>query len=161
MSIWTPAPETIRSFYDNGFGNMGDVDDVSSPARFTMREVELDDGSQHEVAQFVLVGFRMHFTGGAGLATMTLRLDHRDESKLYDWTLRKWGNAGVDAGGKAEIVHTAHDEADLWGLYPFWAGDELVFTWPDPSAGVTRWAFEVFFAYVRLGTMIVPTIVGG
>ena len=152
MSIWTPSPEHVRTYRDNSLGSMGSVSDEGSAARWAMRDVQLDDGAIHEVLQWSLVGFRLHFIGGTGTAELALRVDHRDPSGLYDWTLRRWPKAGID--DDKQIVHVPTDEADFWGLYPFYAGDEMVLTWADPSGGVTRWAIEVFLAYVRLGNKI-------
>lgn len=156
MSVWTPAPETIRSFRQNGMADMGDVTDRQSVARFALREIAMPDSRIVPVDTWTLVGVRARFIGGSGSATVTLKLDHRDESGLYDWTLREWATRGED---NRNILHRPSDESDLYGAYPFFYGDELVFEWTNPDAGTMRWCLEVFLSWSALQSDAVsPTL---
>ena len=115
-----------------------------------MRTVHVD-GLERDVLLWTFVAMRARFVAGTGSATLTLRLDHREQSGLYDWTLREWPSAGT-TGGKPAIHYRAADEADLWAV-PFFLGDELVLEWTNPASGTMRWYVEVFLAYAALAPL--------
>lgn len=147
QSIWIPCPDRLVTLRATGNGDMGDVTDEESGARFRLDTFE-QDGITYEVDVWTFVGCRAQFTSGTGSATMALRVDHRDKSGLYDWTLQQWASAGT--GGIADIAHRVSALEDLFALYTFFAGDELVFEWTNPDSGTMRWAVELFLCAVRL-----------
>lgn len=136
--MWVPDPSQIVRLQATGHGDMGDVTDESSVARFS-----LPDGP------YVLCFIRGKFTtlSGTGVAnaTMSLKVDHCDPSGIYDFTLKTWPDIGTFTGGKADInTRIAADE-----LYQWVIGRDgvLVTEWANPDAGNIRWALEVGLAY--------------
>jgi len=146
-TIWQPSADRIIAVRSNGIGDMGDLSDEQSPARFSLDKIELG-GRMRDVLLWSLLACRVRFTGGAGSAELSLCLDHRDDSGLFDWKLHSWSGAGT--GGKADIVHRISREDELYALYLFWAGDQIVFTWTNPDAGNMRWMIELLLAAQRV-----------
>lgn len=146
MSIWTPDPTRIRTFRQTGLDDMGDVTDPKSVARFNLHTIhEPTPGAHFEriVASWSLISIFARAIGGTGNATLTLKLDHRDTTGFYDWTLRSWSSFGTD-GDRPVVLHRIEPlEADFYSLYTFFQGDELVLDWANPDAGNMRWAVEV------------------
>ena len=127
--MWAPHPGDVVPFRATGTGNMGDVTDDRSRARFSLP------------TKFVLVYLLARFTGGSGSATMTLRRDHRDISGLYDFVEFKWPTT-VGTDGEDNI--STRIPIDEYPRYVYQAGDVLVLDWTNPNT--QRWAVEVGLA---------------
>ena len=145
-NIWTPRPERMVAVRGQGLQNMGDVTDRGAGARFFLRDVEFE-GAVRQVTVWTLIAIRGRFVGGTGSATLSLRVDHRIESGLFDWTLKTWANMGAT---NRNLLHRASDDADLWATYPFFHGDELVCEWTNPAAGTMRWVLEFILQWAEL-----------
>jgi len=129
--MWVPHPNQIVTSRVVGVGDMGDVTDEHSTARFTLN-----------VDRFILARIRARFTGGSGDATLAICLDHRDPSGLFDFTLDTIKEVGAD--NRANINHRIlADELYQW---EFRRGDVIVLTWTNPDAGNMQWAVEVGLA---------------
>ena len=122
-------PRSIVRVRATGLDNMGSVGDKNSICRFSLPGVD----------PFVLLSVRAIFSGGAGSATLTMKLDHPDDSGLYDFVEREWLNAGT--GNVKNIQTTILPEE--WALFTYQPLDRLVFDWTNPDAGNMRWALEV------------------
>lgn len=128
---WIPHPEDIITQRATGTGNMGDVTDKTSVARFGL------DG------KFVLVWFKLRFTGGTGAdAAMALKVDHRDESGLFDFSEL----ATKTLGTTTTPEHEVRIPVEEYPRYVYQEGDLLVFEWTNPDSGTMRWAIEVGLA---------------
>ena len=131
MTLWIPSPRDVisgRAQRATGTGNMGDVTDRTSQARFWL-----------DADRYALCWLRARFTGGTGSATLTLKLDHRDDIEVYDFTLRDWETMGTSGDAWLYSRITA-DELFHW---TFQRGDIIVFEWTNPDPAVMRWALEV------------------
>lgn len=129
--MWVPHPSQIVTSRVMGVGDMGDVTDEGSTARFTL-----------DVDRFVLARIRAKFTGGTGDATLSFCVDHRCQSGAYDFTLDTIEEVGAD--NRANINHRIlADELYQW---EFRRGDIFVLTWTNPDAGNMQWAVEVGLA---------------
>lgn len=129
--MWVPKPSEIVTRRANGLGNMGDVTDRGSTARFFLA-----------VERFAFVFVRGTFSSGTGDATLSLKLDHRDDSGLYDALLFTFPEMGTDTNAALNF-RIAADELYQWGFHK---GDELVFEWTNPDAATMQWALEVGLA---------------
>ena len=76
-------PSIIQLFTQTGTGDMGDVTDVSSVARFSLPGVE----------RYVLVTLRALFTGGSNSEHMVLRVDDR-HGPNFPFKPVTWGATG-------------------------------------------------------------------
>lgn len=128
MMLWAPHPGDVVPFRATGAGNMGDVTDDRSTARFSLP------------TKFVLVYLVARFTGGSSFATMTLRRDHRDIGGFYDFAEFEWLRVGT--GDKANI--STRIPIDEYPRYVYQPGDVLVLEWTNPNT--QRWAVEVGLA---------------
>ena len=129
---WVPHPDTVVTQRATGMGNMGTVTDKNTTARFSLP------------VKYVLVFMRAKFTGGTGNDTMSLYMDHEDESTLFDFLLEEWSSMGADSTAYKEDVTAATS-------YPhrvFNPGADLVYTWTNPDSGTMRWSLEVGLAPV-------------
>lgn len=125
--IWVPHPSEIVVLSDGGTGNMGDVTDEVSPARFKL-----------DAERFVPCFVRTTFTGGSGSANMAIRIDSR-LGDHFDHTLFTLKGLGID--GDQGHYRIPADELYEWILL---RGDELVFEWTNPNADNTQaWAVEI------------------
>ncbi|KKK52528.1 hypothetical protein LCGC14_3103990, partial [marine sediment metagenome] len=107
-------------------GNMGDVTDDTSEARFHLS----GDGP------FVLVFLRLHFSAGTGSADVEVKLDSVKDT-YHDtslWTLASRGT-GADANMRIPAEELMH-----WVFEPC---DELVLEWTNPHSGTMRWGAEM------------------
>jgi len=128
--MWVPHPNEIARFRATGVGNMGDVTDKASVARFALPSAE----------RYVLAWIRAMFVGGSGNATMTLKVDHCDPTQQYDFSLRDWATMGASGGNAWTFSRVPADELFHW-VFPSEA--ILVFEWTNPDAGNMRWSLEV------------------
>lgn len=136
--MWVPTPKQIIVLPDQGQEHMGDVTDKTSRARFALEE-----------GRYVLVFIRGKFvtlSGSGGMADMSLKVDHCDESAVYDFTLKTFPNLGTAGTGYQANVNfrIPADELYLWIV-----GQDgvLVTEWVNPDPGNIRWALEVGLAY--------------
>ena len=137
---WAPHPGDVVPFRATGTGNMGDVTNDRSTARFSLP------------TKFVLVYLAARFTGGTSSATMTLRRDHRDLSGFYDFAEFTWLGVGTD--GEANI--STRIPIDEYPRYVYQPGDVLVLEWTNPNT--QRWAVEVGLAdATNINTANIPT----
>ena len=139
--MWSPRPNSIERFRATGGGNMGSVQDLSSPYRFGLRD------------RFVLVAIKGLFSGGSGSADMTIRLQHADRTGwsndhdtiadsdgVYDFHEVIFEGAGTD--GDAYIDYRVAVEE--YPRYTYFAGDMLVPVWTNPNTQI--WAIEFALA---------------
>lgn len=125
--MWVPHPSEIVVLADGGSGNMGDVTDEVSRARFKL-----------DADRFVPAFVRVTFTGGSGSADMAVRIDSR-LGDHFDHTLFTFEAVGTD--GSQVHYRIPADELYEWLLL---RGDELVFEWTNPNGDNTQaWAAEV------------------
>lgn len=133
-------PAVIETFVQSGTGDMGDVTDTASPARFAILGAE----------RYVLAAFRVRWTGGLGTATaeFALRIDHRlgTNFDFRPFTRADCGTTGVNnlewRAPEDELYHIMghRDRTDQ---------DKLCFTWTNPDTGNPdpdddmRWAMSV------------------
>lgn len=132
--MWVPHPNQIVALPDQGQEDMGDVTDKTSRARFTL-----------EGRPFALCYVRGRFVtlgGSGGNATLSLKLDHCNETGVYDFTLKAWDTMGTSGTGfKPDLnFRLAADELYLWS---YGKDAALVFEWTNPDSGNIRWALEV------------------
>lgn len=135
--MWTPDPDSVYKFRASGTGDMGDVTDPQSIARWGL---SYDDGP---AVSFVLVYLRVWFSGGTGVADMELKQAIASEqSGLFNNVIREFPDCGTD--GQSFINERI--EADDYPNWTFDAGDEIVFEWTNPNSGTMAWALEVGLA---------------
>ncbi len=116
---------------ESGTGNMGDVTDPQSVARFSLPG-----------GPFVLLSVRARFTLGTGTNTMTMRIDHPDETQQFDFIEDEWTVAGTTGKDNIRMVVPPKE----WALYTYRPDSVLVFDWTNPDAATMRWALEVGMA---------------
>lgn len=128
---WTPHPGLIWVGHDSGTGNMGDVTDETSVARFTY------PGGK----KFVPIFIRVHFAGtGSGTANLAVRIDSR-LGDHYDITLHTVSARGA---GADMFFRVERDEYEKWVLQP---GDYSVLEWTNPDgSGNLTWGAEMGLA---------------
>jgi len=134
-------PSIIKMFEQTGTGDMGDVTDQSSIARFSMPGVD----------KYVLAVIRGLFTGGSGSAELVVRTDHR-RGPNFDFTPVTFERMGTDDNDRLEyrvpekdlfhMVYFRHDATRIQ--------DAIVLEWTNPDAGNMRWAIEVGLIDVAL-----------
>jgi len=130
---WIPHPNDIVTYRDTGVGDMGDVTDLNSVARFWLK-----DGGK-----FVLIWAKVKFSGGTGSATLTLKSDHRDVNELYDFDeVSGWVSMGTDGTPKLDWLVPVEE----YPRYVYQAGDVLVWDWTNPDAANMRWTIEMGLA---------------
>jgi len=127
---YAPNPSEVLVFSDSGSGNMGDVTDRSSVARFTI-----------DRSQFVLVFIRGHFSElGNGTADLKLRLDSI-LGEAHDLLLQVFVEKGVGNDLNFKIDRTEYEK------WVFRIGDVLVLEWDNPDGtGALSWGVEVGLA---------------
>lgn len=130
--MWVPHPSEIIMLRASGVGDMGDVTNIGSVARFALDDVD----------SYVLAWVRALFVGGTGSATMTLKLDHCDPTGHYDFALRDWPTMGT-SGIAWVFSRVPADELFHWKINK---GGILVFEWTNPDAGNMRWSLEIGLA---------------
>lgn len=135
MTLWVPRPSEIVAQRATGTGNMGDVTDRMSTARFSL-----------DAERYALCWIRQLYAGGTGSAKVSLKVDHREDVALYDFTLLDWPEMGTD-GTVWDYTRMTADEMFHW---TFLRGDILVFTWTNPDPVDTRWSIEVGLADATL-----------
>lgn len=127
-------PNTITLFEQTGVGNMGDVTDKASIARFSLPSA----------SRYVLATIRGLFTLGTGKANMVMRTDHR-RGPPFDFHNQTFEDMGTD--GDAILEYRVPEDEIFHHLYvkDFATGkqDALVLTWTNPDSGTMRWAIEV------------------
>lgn len=120
-----------------GVGNMGDVSDSHSVARFSYAR------------PYGLLYLRATFSeavsgnGAAGDATMQLRLDQPCAANdFYDFILAQWVACGLGADATSFVNwRLRDDELPAWILD---AWQEFVLEWINPeTTGKMRWAVEL------------------
>ena len=138
-------PSIIQPFTQTGTGDMGDVTDVSSVARFSLPGVE----------RYVLATLRALFTkddpAASGSADMVLRVDHRHGPNYHfkPVTFEGVGTSGIT------IVEYRVPEDEMYHLIflldqTTGIQDVAVLEWTNPNT--QRWAVEVGLIDVaRLG----------
>ena len=134
-------PSIIQPFTQTGTGDMGDVTDVSSVARFSLPGVE----------RYVLATLRVLFTGGSNSEDMVLRIDHRHGPNFH---FKPVTFAGSGTGG-SPIIEYRVTEKEMYHLIflldkATGVQDVAVLEWTNPNT--QRWAVEVGLIDVaRLG----------
>ncbi len=157
--MWTPRPDELIVLTDAGSGDMGDVTDEHSRARFSLERARStgvlpDDVSERDTA--VIVSVRGSFigdTGATGKADCVAKVD----SPLggdFDKTLWTFPDRGVTVVGAQSTIHFRVPADELFVYYLAGArfdpkGDELVFEWTNPDTGKIRWTLEVAIAVQR------------
>lgn len=135
-------PNIVIFSEQTGTGDMGDVTDESSIARFALPSAD----------RYVLAVVRALFTGGSGTgAPLVVRVDHR-RGPDFDFHHMSFEKMGTDDGNRLEY---RVPEDDLFHhLYlrdePTGKQDVIVLTWTNPDAGNMRWAVEVGLIDVAL-----------
>lgn len=129
MANWSPDPNQVVVIHDSGDGNMGDVTDEISKARFWLA-----------TERFVLVFIRAHFQGtGSGTADLAIRVDSRLGAQ-HDATL-----ITILARGKTADMNyrVERDEYEKW---VFQRGDIITPEWTNPDSPNVQWGLEVGLA---------------
>ncbi len=121
------TPGDMQPQAASGIGNMGDVTDVGSVARFSLPGTE----------RYNLAVIRGTFTGGSGTADCVIKLDNSKLSGLFDHTLFT-----IKGVGSTKPLHfrVSDDELDRW---EFGGDDVIVLEWTNPDPGNMVWAVEV------------------
>lgn len=131
---WIPHPDDIVVLRASGDGDMGDVTDRASVARF----------KHPDLKKFALVYVKVRFTGGTGNATLSMKVDDEaDISEFYDFLEEEWEAVGTDADKDRVDWLIPNDE---YPRYVYQPGQELVFEWTNPDAQTMRWSIEVGLA---------------
>lgn len=130
---WEPAPDAIVTLHDSGTGNMGDVSDETSGARFSLAGTP-----------YVLVWIRVHFGGSVtGDADMAIRIDSR-LGTYHDVTLDTVRDAGSGSAGNDVNYRITREEYKDW---VFQSGDVLTLEWTNPDGtGNLTWGIEIGLA---------------
>ena len=129
-------PRSIVRVRATGIDNMGDVSDPHGGApRFGLRE---NAGK----VPWVLLFVRGIFSLGTGSATLTMKIDHPDESQHFDFKEREWLTVGTGGTRNIQMIILPEELA----LFTYQWNSELVFEWANPNAGTMRWAIEVGMA---------------
>lgn len=127
--IWTPDLDNIQVLTDKAGGNMGDVTDETSNARFYLDRT------------YTLVYAKVHFTG-TGTATLSVKMDSRFGS-AHDMILRTIPGVG---GGTDAFIRVGDEE---YRKFTFVVDgpdkDVCVLEWTNP--GTVYWGAEVGLAY--------------
>ncbi len=131
-------PSSVQTFTDSGTGDMGDVTDVDSKARFWL-----------DADIWALQYIRGGFTGTAATASFAIRVDSRHalpdvteviggspKTTPFDFTLKTIELVG--SGSRMLNVRLDPEEYPSW---MFRRGDVLVLEWTNP--GTQHWAIEV------------------
>lgn len=119
----------IKTIHRSGVGDMGDVSDKASNARFRLRDPVLPG--------FCLVSVKVHFWGGSGSAELSLRVDHAKGISFDVQEASTKNNVGFSNPDWTWLV-----PRDEWNHYSWSQVSELVFEWTDPD-GATHWGIEV------------------
>lgn len=123
-----------------GDGNMGDVTDPASDARFGLDSVP-PGGS------YIPTMLKIRAFNGTGSALLLLKVDHRKGSK-FDFTLRRWKNFGVGTAAKYTNIFLRISEDPELRDWQMWRDpnslilDRLVLEWANPDPGNMEWAAE-------------------
>lgn len=129
---WSPHPNQVVKLYDGGTGNMGDLADDDSQARFAAPDEQA----------FVLAYVRAHFYHASGTGVANLQIvRHRPTSELWtNMQLFQLDDRGrVAADGDADVnFRVLIDGMHAWTFSP---RDILVLTWTNP--GTINWMAEV------------------
>ena len=131
----------IVSLFDTGTGDMGSLayltdSDTNNAARFGLDEM------------YVLYALRAHFTGTAGIADLTINVDH-GAGPRYDFSLAVIeGDAGTGVGVEAVTLRSLdvnfrvqEDELGHW-RFDGTRNDLIVPTWTNPDSGNITWGIE-------------------
>lgn len=135
-------PSIVVFSEQTGIGDMGDVADESSIARFALPNAD----------RYVLAVIHGLWTGGTGTgAPLVVRVDHR-RGAAFDFHHMTFASVGTDDNNRVEY---RVPEDDLFHhLYlrdePTGKQDVVVLTWTNPDAGNMRWAVEVGLIDVAL-----------
>ncbi len=136
---WIPHPSEIVTQRATGVGDMGDVTNEVSTARFGM-----PDGPW--VLIWLKVRFTLELAGATGNAPLAMKLDHDDKTGIYDWNeVNPWPVCGLDG----DNVLTDIDwriAAEEYPRYVYQPGQQIVFEWTNPDAAKIRWTIEVGLA---------------
>lgn len=127
-----PLGEIIALPGQTGTGNMGDVTDRMSTARF-----RLTDGP------YVPLAVRGKASGGTGSAELQMLIDHDDQDDWYNFLVAKWAGFGADGAIPDIYWRLPSDEIEAYILVP---RQELVLTWTNPDADTMRWELQVTLA---------------
>lgn len=134
---WIPEPKDIVTQRATGVGDMGDVTNELSTARFG-----LPDGQW--VLVWLKVRFALELAGATGNATLSMKLDHDDKTGIYDWTeVDPWLACGSDG---TLINIDWRIPVEEYPRYTYRPGQQIVFEWTNPDAPKMRWAIEVGLA---------------
>jgi hypothetical protein len=131
--MWAPTPKQIITQAASGAGNMGDVTDETSTARFSLKD-----------RPYVLSWMRIHFggTGSGATADVVIKVDSRlgqaHDAVLY--IVDDIATAADDDG----FVRIERDEYEKW---VFQDGDVIVVEWTNPDTDNLTWAIEAGLAY--------------
>ncbi len=135
-------PSLVTMFQQTGTGNMGDVTDESSVARFSMPGAD----------RYVLAVVNGLFTGGSGTgADLVVRVDHR-RGPSFDFHHVKFEKMGTD--NNERLAYRVPEDDLFHHVYlrdaPTNKQDVIVLTWTNPDSGNMRWAIEVGLIDVAL-----------
>lgn len=134
---WMPEPSQIVTQRATGVGDMGDVANELSTARFGLP-------GEKWVLVWIKVRFTLELAGATGDATLSMKLDHDDKTGLFDWNeVEPWLECGYD--GKITDIDW-RVPVEEYPRYTYQPGQQIVFEWPNPDAPNTRWAIEVGLA---------------
>lgn len=129
-------PSDIVKIPQGGNGNMGDVTDRTSPARFTL-DVDL-----WLLVYARITTERIQGTPGTDVDDLTFKLDASLNGQ-HNHTLRKVTDVGPTGEKPSYILRVPEDEQQQW---VFSRGQILVLEWPNPDAGNIRWAVDIGLA---------------
>lgn len=158
--MWTPRPDELIVLAASGSGDMGDVLDENSRARFSLWHaskagvlpVDVDPASI-----VVIATVRASFvadTGAGGKADCILKVDSQF-GEDHDHTLFTWPDRGVTAVGSKPSINFRTPADELFAWYAAGQplanvfGDQFVFEWTNPDSGNLRWSLEVGLAVHR------------
>lgn len=126
----------IRVIPAGGSGNMGDVTDRTSPARFTL-----------DADRFLLIFVRVTTeridggTPGADEDDLTIKVDHRTAAQ-FDHSLKVLKDVGPTTNASV-MMRVTDEEQSQW---VFKRGDVIVLEWTNPDPAAIRWGVEVGLA---------------
>lgn len=139
--MWAPEPRNIIVRSSSGAGNMGDVTNETSTARFWLPK-RLDKSGKAE--PWVLSWMRIHFggTGSGTTAPVYIKVDSR-LGPYHDTVLNV--QKGQATAADADIfLRIERDEYEKW---TFQDGDVIVVEWTNPDADNLTWGIEAGMAY--------------
>ncbi len=135
MNGWAPNPAEVIRLVSSGNGDMGDISESSSRARFKITN-----------DNYVLIFIRVHFSGvGTGTADIDIVLDSK-HGPAHDVLLDTITARGKDSD---LFLRIPREEYEKW---VFGIGDEIVLVWTNPvSNGQLKWGVEIGLANVVAG----------